>query len=697
MSFGNHYVDFKDLLVDVVETMTSRDKSNKKMWKCPIPGCNSGNGPHGTGAFSITSDGKKWRCFSCEHGGDVLDLIGYRYGISDKAGQLQRLNEICHTDFSFKGNEAYTQSSSRKTAAKPEPAPARKQQEPEPDYTEYFARCARRIGDTDYHRGISLETLKRYNIGYDPAWRNPKAPASVPTSPRLIIPTSKGSYLARDTRAKDSIPDRRQQQYTKSKAGKMNIFSLEASEGICFIVEGELDALSIIDCGGQAVGLGSVSNAGKFLEHIGAHRPQDGTFYIIALDNDKKGNENAAKLEHGLEALNIPFYRAGVLPGRAKDANEALMQDRQGLTAWVKTQMDMGGLATSSGVQVIDNPMTAEQYDLYCMADKFLITGFASGIAESVNTPVIPTGFEKLDATLDGGLYEGLYVVGGVSSLGKTSYVMQIVDQVAAAGHDVVIFSLEMSKSELIAKSLSRLTMVIGQEQGTRLTAAKTPRGITDGKRYVNYTEKEKELIQAACERYTGYANNIAIREGIGNIGVKQIRKAVLQHISFRGKRPVVVIDYLQILAPVDIRATDKQNTDRAVLELKRLSRDLKIPVVCISSLNRASYNNKISMEAFKESGAIEYSSDVLLGLQFKVVADGGDIDTARYGEGDYGERMIQCVVLKNRYGRTGGNITYTYNPCFNHFSEGGGYAFNGEPISKKESKCIGDILSEVM
>ena len=696
MSFSN-YVDFKHLLVDVVETMTSRDKSNKKMWKCPIPGCNSGNGPNGTGAFSITSDGKKWRCFSCQHGGDVLDLIGYRYGIPDKAGQLQRLNEICHTDFSFKGNEAYKQSSSSKAAAKSEPALAHKQQEPEPDYTEYFARCAGRIGDTDYHRGISLETLKRYRIGYDPAWRHPKAPASVPTSPRLIIPTSKGSYLARDTRAKDSIPDG-QQQYAKSKAGKMNIFSLEASAGICFIVEGELDALSIIDCGGQAVGLGSVSNVGKFLEHIGAHRPQDGTFYIIALDNDKRGNEAAAKLEHGLEALNIPFYRAGVLPGRAKDSNEALMQDRQGLTVWVKTQMEMGGLATSSGVQVIDNPMTAEQYDDAVMADKFLITGFASGIAESVNTPVIPTGFEKLDSTLDGGLYEGLYVVGGVSSLGKTSYVMQIVDQVAAAGHDVVIFSLEMSKSELIAKSLSRLTMIISQEKGKTLTVAKTPRGITDGKRYANYTAKEKDLIQAACERYAGYANNIAIREGIGNIGVKQIRKAVLQHISFRGKRPVVVIDYLQILAPVDIRATDKQNTDRAVLELKRLSRDLKIPVVCISSLNRASYSNKISMEAFKESGAIEYSSDVLLGLQFTGAGSSEfDIDKAKHGEGKYGEREIQCVILKNRYGRTGGKITYTYNPCFNHFSEGGGYAFNGEPISKKESKSIGDILSEVM
>ena len=682
----SQYSEVKDSLLEVVQCISVTDKTGKK-WACPV--CGSGKGKNGTSAFSITSDGKKWRCFSCEHGGDVLDLVGEVYGITDKVEQLKKVNEICGTDFSFKGNEA----SSSKAAAKS--VSAQKQQEAEQDYTEYFARCAGRIGDTDYRRGISMATLTRFNIGFDPAWRHPKAPASVPTSPRLIIPTSKSSYLARDTRS--NIPDN-QKRYAKSKAGKINIFSLEDSAGTCFIVEGEIDAMSIIDCGGRAVGLGSVSNVGMFLEYIKAHRPQDGALFIVALDNDKQGNEAAAKLGAGLKALNIPFSRAGVLPGLAKDANEALMRNRQELKAWIKLQMDVARLSASSEVQEIDRPLTPEQYDLFCMADKILATGFASGIADSVNTPVISTGFEKLDSTLDGGLYEGLYVVGGVSSLGKTSYVMQIVDQVAAAGHDVVIFSLEMSKSELIAKSLSRLTMIISQEKGKTLTAAKTPRGITDGKRYANYTAKEKDLIQAACERYAGYANNISIREGVGNIGVMQIRDAVLQHISFRGKRPVVVVDYMQILAPMDIRATDKQNTDRAVLELKRLSRDLKIPVVCISSLNRASYSNKISMEAFKESGAIEYSSDVLLGLQFAGAGgDKFDIDKAKHGEGKYGEREIQCVVLKNRYGRTGGKITYTYNPCFNHFSEGGGYAFNGEPISKKESKSIGDILSEVM
>lgn len=109
---------------------------------------------------------------------------------------------------------------------------------------------------------------------------------------------------------------------------------------------------------------------------------------------------------------------------------------------------------------------------------------------------------------------------------------------------------------------------------------------------------------------------NIFISEGIGDIGAAQVRKEVQKHISLTGRKPTIIIDYLQILAPHNERATDKQNTDKAVLELKRISRDVKIPVIAISSFNRQSYNSPVTMEAFKESGAVEYSSDVLIGLQ---------------------------------------------------------------------------------
>ena len=110
----------------------------------------------------------------------------------------------------------------------------------------------------------------------------------------------------------------------------------------------------------------------------------------------------------------------------------------------------------------------------------------------------------------------------------------------------------------------------------------------------------------------------------MGDIGADQIRETVKRHKAFTNNSPVVLVDYLQLLAPYNDRATDKQNTDRAVLELKRISRDYKIPVIAISSLNRANYNTPISLEAFKESGGVEYSSDVVIGLQLQGVGGKG-------------------------------------------------------------------------
>jgi replicative DNA helicase len=103
---------------------------------------------------------------------------------------------------------------------------------------------------------------------------------------------------------------------------------------------------------------------------------------------------------------------------------------------------------------------------------------------------------------------------------------------------------------------------------------------------------------------------------------------------------------------------TDKQNTDKAVLELKRISRDYKTPIIAISSFNRNHYQKEVTMEAFKESGAIEYSSDVLIGLQLKSENE------------ESTDREVELVILKNRNGKRGSKLTYTYSPRFNYFKE---------------------------
>ena len=130
----------------------------------------------------------------------------------------------------------------------------------------------------------------------------------------------------------------------------------------------------------------------------------------------------------------------------------------------------------------------------------------------------------------------------------------------------------------------------------------------------------------------------------------------------------MVIIDYVQLLAPIDPRMSDKQNTDKSVLELKRISRDYKIPIIGISSLNRENYNLPISMSAFKESGSIEYSSDVLLGLQAKGIGSDKNFDINKAKAQN--PREIELVVLKNRNGATGGKVDYNYYTMFNCFKE---------------------------
>ena len=187
------------------------------------------------------------------------------------------------------------------------------------------------------------------------------------------------------------------------------------------------------------------------------------------------------------------------------------------------------------------------------------------------------------------------------------------------------------------------------------------------GKKYRFYNQTERELIKSATYDYKDIAKNIFIREGMGNVGADTIVEQVKEHIKKKKKPPVVIVDYLQILMPHSEKGTDKANTDYSILTLKRLSRDYKIPVIVISSFNRENYSNRVSMQAFKESGAIEYSADVLIGLQLMGTGEKDfDVDEAK----SRNPREIEAIVLKNRNGRTGGKIGYKYYSMFNYFEE---------------------------
>ena len=92
-----------------------------------------------------------------------------------------------------------------------------------------------------------------------------------------------------------------------------------------------------------------------------------------------------------------------------------------------------------------------------------------------------------------------------------------------------------------------------------------------------------------------------------------------------------------------------------------------KLPVVVISAFNRSNYMSEVSMEAFKESGAIEYSADVLIGLQLAGV--GGDKFDAEQAKRE-NPRKIEVKVLKNRNGPVVPSYLMYYYPADNLFVE---------------------------
>lgn len=640
--------DVKRYIQEHATDYFQRDRSGKG-YICPI--CGSGGGVNGTGITENPKSKGHFTCWGgdCFNNADIFEIIGRQFNLTDFNEIFNKACELFRVTFNYVSPKPELQSQFVRIQ----------------DFTDFYKQAALNLSQTDYYRGISLETLKKFHVGFISNWR---AKPNAPTSPRLIIPVWSGGYLARDTR-----PNLTEQQakYSKMRIGKTRLFNsgaLKQNLKPVFIVEGEIDALSIIDAGGQAVGLGSIANIGKLIEAVKAELPK--VPLIIQLDNDLRGQQAEQKLIEALKNLRFFSYRHYALPESCKDANEFLMTDRVNFMAWVKD------VENFDFTTVIEENHASEQNNLQNESGAQCLNDFVDFVLKN-KSGGISTGFENLDKLLDGGLYPGLYVIGANSSLGKTTLVLQIADNIAKSGHGVLIFSLEMSRFELIAKTLSRMSFLKSLSEYKSTVYAKTTRSVLLGS-YNN--EFDSKIISEVMNDYSDWGRNIYITEGIGNVGVSHVKEKVEEFRKFMNETPVVVIDYLQILAPYSVKMTDKQNVDKNITELKRLSRDFNIPVLGVSSFNRESYSAPVSMASFKESGAIEYSSDVLIGLQY----NGWDyrdnesdiVRSKRLREvrkmmeeaaRNLSSQDMQLKILKNRNGLKG-NLFFDFFPAFNYF-----------------------------
>ena len=178
-------------------------------------------------------------------------------------------------------------------------------------------------------------------------------------------------------------------------------------------------------------------------------------------------------------------------------------------------------------------------------------------------------------------------------------------------------------------------------------------------------------------QRYVG--DNLRIIASAGDFTAADIVNMVEKHIAFTGRVPIVAVDYLQILKPIDIRMTDKQAVDRTIVTLARLAKKYDTTIIGISSFNRESYWQKVSMSAYKDTGNLEYSAEVLFAIAPANIQEASSekekgenkdiIENCKEAK----DKKLQLHVLKNKSGKVTGKKTqllFNYHSWYNHFEE---------------------------
>lgn len=229
------------------------------------------------------------------------------------------------------------------------------------------------------------------------------------------------------------------------------------------------------------------------------------------------------------------------------------------------------------------------------------------------------TGYANLDRYLT--LYPGLAILGAVPSLGKTTFCMNIAENLVRAGHTVLYIALEQDPMELATKVLAR--NIFERYKGkSYLTNIDIKNGESDP-----YLEKAKAEM---AENLSG----LHLVKGNFNTTVEDIIELIDDFIATRKVTPIVFIDYLQLIAPssaeksddgVDYRSrTQREICDHSLKVLKSYQMkdpDTSLLIWLVSSFNRNSYQAPADYGSFKETGGIEYTCDYVFALQPSVMS----------------------------------------------------------------------------
>lgn len=266
------------------------------------------------------------------------------------------------------------------------------------------------------------------------------------------------------------------------------------------------------------------------------------------------------------------------------------------------------------------------------------------------NNPLGHVEHSALDAII-GGVRQYLCIVPGGPGTGKTTFMHQLGDSWAIAGHPVVIFEGELARASMLAKSLTRIS-------GGELTYDDMYSGdMSDGKR---------KLFDSTVDIY---ARSIAERMFIisGEIKNAAMRKAIEEVADKFGEPPLVIVDYAQIVSlPQELRIADERIGLKLVAsELRRIVDEVHCPLFAISSINRMNYDKQTTgLQAIGGCNMFEYSADLVMSLSIK-----GDKPEERNANMLLKKRPVIASITKNRYGSCG-VVEFEFNAPAATFTE---------------------------
>jgi replicative DNA helicase len=241
----------------------------------------------------------------------------------------------------------------------------------------------------------------------------------------------------------------------------------------------------------------------------------------------------------------------------------------------------------------------------------------------------VPTGFDELDNKLAGLQKSDLVILAARPSMGKTSLALDIARQ-AAVEHQIPvgIFSLEMSAQQLVDRMLAAASKVDAWKLRTgRLSI-----------------DAEFDQLREGLDKLSRAP--IYIDDQAGNNILKM--RSVARRLKSEKGLGLIIVDYLQLMAPTTARATDStvQQVTEISRSLKHLARELDVPVLALSQLSRAveSRGGRPRLSDLRDSGSIEQDADVVMFIHRE----------DKYKDNPDRPNIAEILIEKHRNGPTG-------------------------------------------